>query len=67
MVDLQQEGKDSIVEKLKEEMDKLKANVDRLANRLLEERPLEIMCDLKQRTNKDNSASAATPYDPVDS
>jgi hypothetical protein len=38
MVGLQQEGKDSIVDKLKEEMDKLKANVERLANRLLEEK-----------------------------
>ena len=49
--DSQQEDKDSIVDKLKEEIDKLKANVDRLANRLLEEKAekdlLKIMCDLK--------------------
>ena len=49
--ELQQENHSEIVDKLKKEIDKLQANVDRLANRLLEEKTekqlLQIMADIK--------------------
>ena len=50
--ELQPEDTSEIVDKLKKEIDKLKANIDLLANRLLEEQTekqlMQIMCDINK-------------------